>query len=290
MKTSRPCAVGTVIASLAEPLSGTVALDTDVYFGPIEPWVLAPEVAKDLDFKARQEFLSETRYALFWNGPSHVLSDDPDRLFALANLAVWLARPGDFRVRVIVTFEQSGSSRGSRQVSWGNALWLHPEYARTRLSCSDIEAASALFTVLRSIHGQGTLSTSIWMLWTALCQKAWIHRYLFSWIAVEALLGPEDGREITFRLAQRGAWFLGNSVQEREHLFAFLKEGYAWRSKVVHGLKLHKLGSEESGKLQYETEMVARRCLLKILPSEQLRKVFDTKGREQHLDRLILGC
>jgi hypothetical protein len=53
--------------------------------------------------------------------------------------------------------------------------------------------------------------------------------------AVEALLGPAMGTEVTFRLAFRAAMILGKNDDERVHVFTRMKSYYDTRSSVVHG-------------------------------------------------------
>ncbi|MBX3308523.1 MAG: hypothetical protein KF751_20950, partial [Nitrospira sp.] len=83
----------------------------------------------------------------------------------------------------------------------------------------------------------------------ALLEQAWPLRFLLHWLAMESLFGPEDGREITFRLSQRVALFLESDKEKAQKLFSEVKNSYSWRSKVVHGLRLSKLKEDESYQL-----------------------------------------
>src|SRR5215213_426579 len=56
--------------------------------------------------------------------------------------------------------------------------------------------------------------------------------------AVEALLGPADTTELSFRLAFRVAAILGKDRNERFEIFDQMKSYYTARSKVVHGSTL----------------------------------------------------
>ena len=58
-------------------------------------------------------------------------------------------------------------------------------------------------------------------------------------VSLEAILlsGKDEdgvGGEITFRLASRGAWLLGESMEERKKIFNTLKSAYRLRSKAAH--------------------------------------------------------
>ena len=93
-------------------------------------------------------------------------------------------------------------------------------------------------------------------------------------------------REMTYRLSLRTAHFLGTTRQERERLFEQTKAGYGWRSKLVHGAKLHRLTPEKSGELMVTLETLIRRSLLRILEDAEFIQAFDQKDREEFLDKL----
>lgn len=50
------------------------------------------------------------------------------------------------------------------------------------------------------------------------------------------MFGAEDGREITYRLSQRIAFFLASNQAEARQLFKEVKKAYSFRSKVAHGV------------------------------------------------------
>ena len=54
-------------------------------------------------------------------------------------------------------------------------------------------------------------------------------------IAFEALYLKGAGEELSYRLALRGAYFLGKDEKEREDIFKNLRNAYIARSKIVHG-------------------------------------------------------
>ena len=85
-------------------------------------------------------------------------------------------------------------------------------------------------------------------------------RLVDSWIALEALLLPTEKDELRFRAALRGAWFIGESSEERAKIFDDLKRSYDYRSAVVHG-------SEKAvpEKVVMETEAYLRHALRKCV-------------------------
>ena len=114
--------------------------------------------------------------------------------------------------------------------------------------------------------------------------RIWAIRYSLFWIALEALFGPEDAREITYRLSQRVAFFLGHDRADVKGLFSLTKKGYAYRSKIVHGRWKEDAGSESQ---MAEAEDLVRRSLVRVLEDQELIKTFSGKTRESFLDDLV---
>jgi hypothetical protein len=106
------------------------------------------------------------------------------------------------------------------------------------------------------------------------------------WVALEALFGPEDGREITYRLSQRLGFFLGRDRSEARDLFVTAKRGYAFRSRIVHGnWKKDREGEDR----MFEAERFVRQSLLHILQDAELIKKFSSHAREHYLEDLVFG-
>ena len=109
-------------------------------------------------------------------------------------------------------------------------------------------------------------------------------RFALFWIALEALCGPEDAREITYRLSQRLGFFLGASQSEARELFLKAKKAYGFRSKIVHGR--WKEDPENTTRMA-ETEDLLRRSLVRIMENKDLTATFSGKSRERFLDDLV---
>ncbi len=96
---------------------------------------------------------------------------------------------------------------------WGR-LAAHKEYMNHKLKSSDFKLASSLLMRIVGVKRPSAVWVALYSLWTALIDKTWEVRYLFLWIALEGLFGPDDSREMTFRLSQRLALFLGTNPVE----------------------------------------------------------------------------
>lgn len=201
-------------------------------------------------------------------------------------LALWLARPTPCAYEQVLHFERAGDRESLRQTTRVLRFAVHPKDMHSRLDMEDLRSADALLAIISTLKSDGLLKSALQLLSKALVERLWQSRYVFLWIVLEALFGAEDGREITFRLAQRAALLLGKDAAERRQLFRTMKEGYAWRSKLVHGGKLAKLTPEKSGELSITAESTVRLALNMILLDSSLRDAFEGKQRDEFLDEL----
>src|SRR5207245_5193878 len=109
-------------------------------------------------------------------------------------------------------------------------------------------------------------------------------RCLLIWVAFDALFGPEDGREITYRLSQRLGFLLGSNRNEAKELFQTARTGYGFRSKIVHG----RWKEDPTATIRMaEAESLFRAALAKIIETPTLVNVFSTREREGFLDNLV---
>ena len=104
------------------------------------------------------------------------------------------------------------------------------------------------------------------------------------------VLFSTDIQELSFQLASRISWYLGENAtpDEREKLFESVKAIYGMRSKVVHG-------GESSGALKSqmrqrldEAETTNSEIFRAMLQRDQLSS-FSQKGRAEQLRKLSLG-
>jgi energy-converting hydrogenase A subunit M len=162
-------------------------------------------------------------------------------------------------------------------------------YSNDGLETKDLEKVRLLLKSLKQISLNGNLRTAINSVMRAQTEFDWTLRFLILWLVMENLYGPEDGREINFRLSQRVALFLSENKTSAKQLFDQVKESYAWRSKIVHGLRLAKLTDKKSKTLIEQLEINVRQSLVKILSDRNLIETFDGKKRETFLDSLVFN-
>jgi len=226
-----------------------------------------------------------------WNGknPRSVL-DRAHEILQLINLSVWLAFPCSINYSIIVTFKILKNTWNWENLSsLPNSLYAHKKYARNRLRQENIERAKILLNGLMHIPRPSAIWVAGYSLWTSLTERTFEVRYLFLWIALEALFGPEDHREITFRLSQRIAFFLKNDKDKTFNIYEEIKNGYKWRSKLVHGMKFSKSDNSKLDEILFFSENLVRQSLVHILMNQKLINIFASRKREEYLDSLIFS-
>jgi hypothetical protein len=204
------------------------------------------------------------------------------------NLALWLAKPTGLTFEYIFDISESSTEKTIRASYTFIGFQSHYQFSKDRLAPEDLTNAKLMYDAILKLDKKSSIWISIRSIQNALREVDWAMRYLQFWIALESLFGPEDGREITFRLSERLALFLEPDREKAQQVFETVKKGYSWRSKIVHGMHLSKLTTEESGKLSLATEQIANQVIVKILNDSELIQKF-SRGREKYLDGLIFS-
>jgi len=277
-----------------------------VIFGPMQDWAKCKEALDWLRGSERDRVLKSTfsfsvEYQAEslghpdpeWEGPKpRSMQDKAEELVMLANLAIWLACPSSVSFDVILHFNRPGDGTSIRRVIPFGMFLPHILDADSKPTTADFRLAATLHKVLSSLRrDDGTVWTAARVLWKVLHEPMWEVRFLLSWVAMEALYGPISPQEISYRLSQRVAFFLGsNKSSEARKIFEIAKNGYGWRSKVVHGSRLSKLTTEVSKTISYEAETLLRKTFLRILEDPEMISKFDGADREEHLDSLIFDA
>jgi hypothetical protein len=277
-----------------------------VVFCPLPDWLKEEQIMEKLSYGQRKE-LTHLPFALVaeyeadplnasdsgWTGhtprsnQAHAVE-----LIHLANLALWLAQPSNIGFEILIHADQPADTWILQQLHNFHPLIPLKRYARARLVKNDFELAKELYvalTTLTNLSREGVIWTVIHALRQALTEQTWVIRYLLLWVALEGLFGPEDAREVTFRLSQRAAFFLAHDRRDAQELFSVIKTGYDVRSKAVHGMRLSKLRKKNSEEIISEAKNILRRSVKRLLTDLQLVQIFEGKGRERYLDHLVFS-
>ncbi|MGB3934410.1 MAG: hypothetical protein WBL29_01725 [Burkholderiales bacterium] len=204
-------------------------------------------------------------------------------------LSFWLVRSTSLHFREVAHAVNHKPEWVIRQIEKYDPICPLPEYVDDAYELEDFERVRFLFNALNTLPQDGTLRTATQSTMRALMEQGWTLRFLIMWLVLESLFGPEGAREITFRLSQRIALFLGSDTTESKELFSQVKTSYSWRSKIVHGFRLAKLRADESQELIVRLESLVSRSLVAILSDESLVATFDGKQREEYLDGIIFS-
>ena len=158
-------------------------------------------------------------------------------------------RPSAIGFSVVLEFSEAHSSWQSRGVK--TVSWLKPldAYQYDLPSRGELDSARRIYSALWRLPREGAVWRAVRTLWLALISESPEARYLQLWTALEALFGPQDGAEITYRLAERIALFLHGRSSETAEIARRTKKAYSLRSKVVHGRSIENLKVDDAERL-----------------------------------------
>ena len=109
--------------------------------------------------------------------------------------------------------------------------------------------------------------------------------FLMFMIALECLILPKQDTELSYRLSQRAAWFLGNTPDERKDIKKLIKELYNIRSKIVHGG-----GYEVPEEKYHQAYQVAKISILKILTNQDISGLSSLDKLDDWFEKLTLDA
>lgn len=282
---------------------GPVELAGGIKLERIPEWVKSEESLQLLSSRDRQK-IKDASIAFATEYEAEALgSPDPgwtgstqrsiqgviDEKFALASVTLWLVCPSPLSCGPTLHFGRKEDPASLRQTSSLHRVRIREDENENVPSAADLKRTGELLASILSLQRTGSTWIALRMLVRALTESMWEARYLWEWVVLEALFGPEDSNETTYRLSQRIAWFLAGSFEERQELFTSTKRAYNWRSKIVHGGRLSKLTPEKSQEMTIFTESAVRKSLMKVLSSPDLIKIFNDTGRDSYLAELVLG-
>ncbi|MFH1201893.1 MAG: hypothetical protein V1674_03265 [Candidatus Omnitrophota bacterium] len=283
-------------------LTKPINLGNNVNFTIIPNWLNKLVGSKHLSFHQRQ-VIEDAQYMLVSECEANSLGDpDPEckrdkprskqeialEKIQISNLALWLIKPSWIAFELVLHVEERNNEKVLRQAFTTQILQPHEEDKDNYLNLTDFEQAHKFNLVLNSLQRDNSLWMAIRTLWTALITMPWEVRFLLLWVVLEALFGTDT--EIIYRISQRISFFVCSKKEDKPDLYKKAKESYSWRSKIVHGMKLYKLKQKESSAVLHNTEVFARKALLKILEDKELTNVFiNNKKRDDYLDNLIFS-
>lgn len=143
------------------------------------------------------------------------------------------------------------------------------------------------FKVLVKKKGNERLLRSVIFWDLSSCSGNFERKAVETFTCLETLF-TTDSTEITYKLANRIAWFMGKNLKSRKDIFNKVRAGYRIRSKVVHGEKF--VETSDLPAIQ-DVHKLARSVILKIFGDSLLFEKFELKNKdfEEYLSSLVLG-
>ena len=292
----------TVIPIYNAELSPTASFEFSggLWLSALPVWVAGQEILNRLSLDDRNA-VEEVTHAFVLTYPAHALgSPDPDwkgpnaksiqetkyEIGLMANLALWLAKASPACFAIILHARHEDNEPIIQRIERHSELLCHPNDAEARIKDAELPLAAVLHNGLIGVTRDTSLWTAIKATWAGLQMNNETVRCLLFWVALEALFGPEDAREITYRLSQRVGFFLGANREDARQLFETAKAGYHFRSKIVHGRWKE---DPNSTVRMAEAESLCRRAFARILEEQACIETFSSKRRETFLDGLVFN-
>ncbi len=225
-----------------------------------------------------------------WHGTNpRPIQDSVDEHFSLASVALWLVAPTWLTCGPVFHFGREGDSQSLRRSGSLRPMRVSSAESKHFPTSNEFAGAKSAFESILKIQRRGSCWIALRMLIRALTEEMWEARYLWHWVVLEALFGPENPGETTYRLTHRIAVFLRSEGGERSNLFREAKDAYRWRSKIVHGRSLNKLTPAISAEMTGITETLVRESFLQILSTPKLLETMNSKARDSYLDGIALN-
>ena len=224
-----------------------------------------------------------------WKYPGEQpISEVKSGLAMWANLALWLSHPSPAHLIHVLYADVTDAVPQVKGSKTCPRIFHHAKDAIQSPSAEDIELARDLHLSIAKLERKGSVWGALQATWAALQMGADVIRFPLFWIALESLFGPEQAAgEITYKLSQRIAFFLADDRPKAREIYKKAKDGYSFRSTIVHGRWKEK---KESQTLLADVETLTRESLIRLLLSDDLLNVFASKnGRDTYLDDLVFG-
>ncbi len=228
-----------------------------------------------------------------WEGaPARSKQDCAQERMQFVILAIWLAKPSPLTFEIVVHAHAPDDSGRwlVNQLLQIPRTYPDPGEEDADVTREDLEESSALFDAIVRLPRDSAVWTALFTVWRALQENRQAeYRILLFWVALEAIFGPQDAREIRHRISERMALFLASPGEEAKKVYREAKRGYDLRSKIAHGFNVRDLDPNKAVIQMRQAADWLRDSLRKILRDEDLMNVLNSKSREDFLDELALG-
>jgi hypothetical protein len=280
--------------------SGTkVAFGDGFVLQDFPPWLRDDPQMEALSFDDRESVL-RARHALIaeyeghrdpnWKGQGpRTIQHSKGESAIMANFSLWLAQPSKTCLTKMFHAVSGPTNLKPivRSIGSEPSIRCHPNDTTVMLSLAQITQAGKLHATLMNVPRNNSVWTALRAFWAGLITGTRDIRYLLFWVGLEALFGSDDGREISYKLAQRIAFFLCISPETAKAMFREVKKCYAMRSQIAHG---RWEDSKAFDDLMGVTETSARKVFLRLIDDPNLMSIFtEKKQRDVYLEEFIFS-
>jgi hypothetical protein len=295
------------LRNLNLPVRTKIPFGNGFFLQDVPQWVKDDKgILADINYHDRQATL-EAKHALVaeydaksigepdpsWSGKTpRSIQDSKTESAVLANLALWLRQPSGVCFTVVLhalSWDIPGSNEKQQIIQRFEPqppLYCNPNDVQNPVKPTHVVKAGELHAVLCSIPRNNAVWSGMRALWLALTTYESDIRYSLLWIGLEALFGAEDSGEITYKLAQRIAFFLADTPEDAHDLFGKAKKCYAMRSKIVHGRWNN---TPEIVACMADTEAISRTVFRHLLDKPDMLRTFISKQRDKFLEDWVFS-
>jgi len=222
------------------------------------------------------------------NAFDHQLARKTELSIMHALLALWIFKPSSARVTHFFHFETQDLARVPHTY---NRLF-HTFFAtRNDIAVSPEELDTGeLSTIFQNIQTafreRQPLRIALWHLFSSQRMPEWETRFVSLCVVLESLFSCSV-QEITHKLSERVAMFLGDNGGDNYTQYKKIKAFYSRRSKIVHGQDFKVKG--DAREIVQPLEEVVHRVLRKILADSSYVTQFNKKNKEEYLTKLLFN-
>lgn len=247
---------------------------------------------------AKQAFVAEYEAAAIgepdpsWKGDEpKLIQDTKAESVLLASLALWLQQPSTVCYTVVLHgLSWAGKAEKQPIIQRSEAqtpIYCHPNDVGNPFTTAHATKAAGLHQALVSVPRDNAVWTAVRALWAGLTMYSVDVRYSLFWVGLEALFGAEDNSgEISYKLAQRIAFFIAEKPEDAREIFRKAKKGYSIRSKIVHG-RWKNDPAIDSG--MADTEAILRTAARHLLDDPDMLKTFVSRHRDKFLEDWVFS-
>ncbi|MFI5182023.1 MAG: hypothetical protein ACHQPI_11565 [Thermoanaerobaculia bacterium] len=219
-------------------------------------------------------------------GRPRSMADAAGQAIQIGSLSTWLAQPTDLSFCLIAVLSEKIRPRPIVYPP----LHVPEGFVFGVLTPERFVEARTINERLFRLSTRTTAWVATRYLWFALHEEAIDLAYGILSIAIEALVGPEDFKDLTHRIPRRGAALLGGGRSDQCLTHVRLAKWWKARCDVMHGETLEKHADVEKKKLLGGALELVRLGIRKILLDPAVAAEFVSfPTRDAYLERIGAG-